>query len=309
MLNEIIEKLYTIEHIPSHPAIKKKIDTALTMINLKTMEGIDELAELISYDPSLSIELLKIANSNSYGFRKKISSIKHALQILDTDLIHLIINQHPSLPGLAMYDARVNEEFIKLLKHSIEVHEIIRIIVERLLEKNIIEETIVGEMLSAAVIHDIGFYFVLAYFPEYYFNIIHNIKNIEKPMVKPDSNKLPDHSIIGSILCEYWNLPSFIKTSITFHHIPWAADIEERGNTIGTDILYVGDCISDSYYTLYHNENDIYTINENIIMRQNLLKIMESLGLDITLIPDIKNRSDKRIDDIYRKFGFSSPAS
>ena len=52
----------------------------------------DDIAEIISIDPSLTLRLLKIVNSAFYGFRGEIDTVSHALGVVGTEqLMQLVL--------------------------------------------------------------------------------------------------------------------------------------------------------------------------------------------------------------------------
>jgi HD-like signal output (HDOD) protein len=56
------------------------------------VSDIDEIAELISYDPVLSSKLLKLANSALYNFPKQVESVQKAVQVLgDKQVYNLVV--------------------------------------------------------------------------------------------------------------------------------------------------------------------------------------------------------------------------
>jgi len=297
MLQNILQKLYSIEHIPSHPVIRARLQDVLSGFDPHNKEKTDELTRFISYDPSLMLELLKIANSDSFGFRNKISSIENALLIMERDLIELVISQHPVIPNLEAY--KEDSEFIKLIKHSIEVHSFVQMILERIPKNKLPDDNVRKEILTASILHDMGLIFLLIYFPDYYTELIKSIKMSENVQIKSHSF-IPDHSLISSVLCEYWHLPANITSSISFHHYPWTSDESCR---LGAEILYAADTISNTFYELYYGENDVYTIDEHIVMRRNLLDILERLEIDIIGIAEMRIQSAMTTDDLYSDLG------
>ena len=68
MLEDILNRIYTIEHIPTIPTVKEAINSIVTG-KIEKEETYIKLAEFLAFDPSLTIEFLKIANSNSFGFK------------------------------------------------------------------------------------------------------------------------------------------------------------------------------------------------------------------------------------------------
>src|SRR6056297_1386139 len=78
---KIIKELDNIESIPATVTKVYKL--------LKKREDVDfkELVRLIEYDPSLTTNILKYANSAYYGFKYKITSLHQALIRVGTDKI------------------------------------------------------------------------------------------------------------------------------------------------------------------------------------------------------------------------------
>jgi len=69
-------------------------DTCLKIKDIidNNISDIDEIAELISYDPVLSSKLLRLANSALYSFPKQVVSVQKAVQLLgDTQVYNLVI--------------------------------------------------------------------------------------------------------------------------------------------------------------------------------------------------------------------------
>ncbi len=302
MLKDLLHKLYTIEHIPSLPFIKNKVQEILADFDAGKNSNLDELTKYLSYDPSLTLELLKIANSDSFGFKHKISSLHNALQLLDKDLIKLVISQHPIVPDLEIYHSKIEEMIIKLIKHSIEVNIILQNIFEIALQDRFKDRDQQNELLTASTLHDIGLIFLLIYYPDRFSEILERMQEDMTIRDKKRNFELPDHSFISSIICEFWNLPPSIRNSIAFHHFPWDGDENYR---TATEILYLADSISSSFYDIFNIEDDIYTIEEHIIMRRNLLDIIERLEIDIIKIAEIRMISLTQADALYSDLGLN----
>ena len=302
MLQNILQKLYAIEHIPSHPLIRDRLRTFLSGFDLNNKDKIDELIKYIVYDPSLTLELLKIANSDSFGLKNKISSIDNALLIMEKDLMELVISQHPVIPSLEIYN-NYYDEFLKLVRHSIEVYSLTQLILGEISEKIIPDNDVRKELLTAAILHDMGLIFLLVYFPGEYAELIGNIKASETVHGKTRHGFTVDHSMISSLLCGHWHLPENIVNAIAFHHSPWTGD---EGCRLGAEIIYVADTISDSFYDLYYDDNDMYTADEHIVMRRNLLEILDKLGIDIVKIAEIRTYCDVILKSRFSDLGIVS---
>lgn len=304
MERELFEKLYTLDHIPALPSVWKSVNSMLVGAHIDNPTVLEYISGLICYDPSLTIELLKIANSEVYGFKRKVSSVLDALRVLNNDLIKLIFTQHPVLPDLRMYDKKLREELALLVKHSIEVnicaHELMKVIKVEDHEEKIVKD----EVLAAATIHDIGLYFLAVYFPHEYLPWIEGVRETGLNMRKRKKEvyALPDHSLIGSVLSDIWNLPPSIVRSLALHHSPWAG-YEKWG--LESDIVYLADCFSPHYYRLYYGE-DVYTVYEHIAMKNKITDTMERLRIDYQETPGIINRVKERSGAVFRELGLEA---
>ena len=69
--------------LPSPPAIALKILEAVR----EEENSFEDLARIVSVDPSLSARILKIANSSLYGLAAPVSSLAQATSLLGTDAL------------------------------------------------------------------------------------------------------------------------------------------------------------------------------------------------------------------------------
>ena len=300
MLKKILPKLYSVEHIPSHPVIKRKLEDIL-IHNKKDTNCIEALMPLIIFDPSLTMEFLRIANSQSFCFQNKISSLEHALLILDNELIRLIIKQHPGLTNQGPMDKIIEKEFRMFIKHSIEVRIILENMLKGPLEKVRFKDVSHEEFLTSAILHDIGFFYTLIFSLEEHLGIRDSIKQGNTVLRKNMKQKIfTDHDIIGAVLCEYWNLPNIITSAISFHHYPWGVTNKYR---VGAELIYMADNLSDSYYEINFGQDDIYSVDEHIIMKKRLMTIFEKYGLNMVDIAGLRIRSTEESQTLFAQIG------
>jgi len=300
MLKNILQKLYSIDHIPSLPLIKFRVEELCQSHVQNKVVNIEKLLEYVVFEPSLTIEFLKIANTDSFGFNNKISSVEKALHILDNELMRLILMQHPVIPFLKEFDEIVRAEFLKLTKHSIEVRVVMKKLIEAIKNKKLLSHLTGSELLTAATLHDIGLIFLLIYFPKEYFEISDQIKKSHMVQSRWKQTKsLPDHSLLSGLLCQNWNLPRVITSAVTFHHCPWSSTATHK---LGIELLYVADNLSPFYYEIFY-ESDIFTIEEHLIMKKQLLAIVEKLGIKIFDLARLRFAAAEKCEKIYNTFG------
>ncbi len=69
--------------LPSPPAIALKILEAVR----EEENSFDDLARIVSTDPSLSVRILRVANSSLYGLNQPVDSLAQATGIIGTDAL------------------------------------------------------------------------------------------------------------------------------------------------------------------------------------------------------------------------------
>ncbi len=72
--------------LPSPPAIALKILEAVR----QEENSFDDLARIIRADPSLSVRILKVANSSLYGLTQPVDSLAQATGLIGTDALKIL---------------------------------------------------------------------------------------------------------------------------------------------------------------------------------------------------------------------------
>ena len=91
-MNKSLEWLRLVKSLPSPP---EQINHVLVAID--SSSSVDyNIVEIIQYDPSMALSVLKVANSPLYGYSTKISSLQQAADLLGTGTIKDIILRTPN---------------------------------------------------------------------------------------------------------------------------------------------------------------------------------------------------------------------
>lgn len=229
MREEIIKKLDTIESIPA------TVTKVYKLLNKREDVDFKELVRLIEYDPSLTTNILKYANSAYYGFKYKITSLHQALIRIGTDKIFDLViaaSVGPILKqGVKGYDLPRG----KLWEHSVGV----AIGTEQLAKELKIDAP--GYLFTAGLLIDIG-KIVLGSF----------INVNPQPIVELAFEKhIPfdvaerrilgiDHTEVGALLLERWGIPEEIVEVERWHHQP---DRFEGDKTV-VDLVHAADTLT-----------------------------------------------------------------
>ena len=203
--------LQYIESLPSLPAV------AVTVLSMSLDDDVDldYLAKLIESDPSISMKILKFANSVAMGSGGTAANIKQAAVVLGLNRVRCIL-----------LSICVQKWFLQGKRDRIPTFEV--------LWSHSITAAVSGELLAeiscpklkddaflAGLLHDIGKLVMCVYLPEEY-KKLRVLENGNKYIdIAAEQNVLNmDHTLIGRFLATKWGLPSSLVDSIWLHHQP-----------------------------------------------------------------------------------------
>ncbi|MBT3922026.1 MAG: HDOD domain-containing protein [Nitrospina sp.] len=177
----------------------------------------DDIAEIISLDPSLTLRLLKIVNSAFYGFRGEVETIPHAMGIVGTEqlmqlvLATTVVGQFKNIPK-----DMVNMEYF--WKHSVACGLAARAI-------NEVREANEGESIFVAgLLHDVGRLVMCLKVPDQLKIVLDFAKKSGDRWYKAEAKYFGfDHGGVGGALLRTWNLPKKLQEAVAHHHFPASA--------------------------------------------------------------------------------------
>ena len=210
--NEIYRKIYSrIEELPTLPVITIKLLKAFEDKNYNAAN----IAELISWDASLTSKILKIANSAYYGFQQQVSSLQYAIALLGLTMIKSlalslgVITSLPDSPGSRFFNPE------KLWLHNIAaatVMESIKTKVERVPQES--------PLFVIGMLHDTGKIVLDQFFNEKFTAVLESLHtDTSKELHIKEKNIIGvDHCDVGAMLFQRWHFPETIVTPIQLHH-------------------------------------------------------------------------------------------
>ncbi|KAA0257806.1 HDOD domain-containing protein [Deferribacter autotrophicus] len=206
MSRELLEKLETIEDLPTMPQTAKKV---LDILN-KPDFSFAELVSVISKDMNITASILRLANSALYSPRNEIKNLTQALSFLGANNIKNLV--------VALSTKALFENFkASLLIHKVWEHSVAVAIYARIISlktnNKVSEETFLIGML-----HDIGVIIMNQYIDNYEIMISEIYGSNESLYEKEKELFGLTHSEVGAKLAEIWNLPDIYSDSILHHH-------------------------------------------------------------------------------------------
>jgi HD-like signal output (HDOD) protein len=218
---EIDPKTFLYNHceLPALPEILIQIQQLMTSNEFTATK----ISNLISNDPSMVAEILKVANSAYYSFAKEIKEVKFAVAYMGINEVYRIILSLSVVNSLSSDDKK---SFNKLWQHSVYTA-----LCARHLSRKYEPLVSAGEVWAAAILHDIGKLVYLKFFPEHFRALFeYSEKNGVLFSESEKKFKLPKSSYLGVLLCDRWRLPIRVKEACEFH------GMYDLSNSTGTSI-------------------------------------------------------------------------
>mgnify|MGYP003966136279 FL=1 len=177
----------------------------------------DDIAEIITLDPSLTVRLLKIVNSAFYGLRGEVETIPHAMGIVGTEqlmqlvLATTVVGQFKNIPKDMM-------DMDYFWKHSVACGLSARAINEAR------EENEGESIFVAGLLHDIGRLVMCLKVPDQLKIVLGFAKKSGDRWYKAEAKYFGfDHGGVGGALLRAWTLPKKLQEAVAHHHFPASA--------------------------------------------------------------------------------------
>ncbi len=253
-----------IEKITNLPTLPTTISAILREMANPESSAIG-LAKLISSDQSLAGSILRVVNSAYYNFPRKIGSLTDAIVILGYKGIRSIIL---SVTAFRFFTTGASDylDRKKLWNHALAC----AIIADYLNRKFKVGEE---NIFEAGLLHDIGKVVFDYLDPELYQDAVKEAKRKDNPLLSVEPSYFgADHSEVGTLLANHWNLPENIVQAIRYHHQPEKAN-HEFLNTISlislsnsiTYALELGDSVGQTIPPLSPTVFETLKIKESFI--------------------------------------------
>ncbi|MHB8068338.1 MAG: HDOD domain-containing protein [Desulfobaccales bacterium] len=202
--------LRSLKNLPPFPMVAQR---TLLLLN-KPEVSINELVEVVKFDPAITANILRISNSAYFGLRREIHSLHQALLLLGTQELLKIIIASGATRVFAAPTPGYFAERQGLWRHSVSCG----LMVDVLCRELSLPDQAAG--FTAGLMHDIG-KVVLSLFVEQKFHEIMEV--VEKQGVSfQAAEKIilgVDHAEMGGEMARMWDFPDRLRLAITYHHL------------------------------------------------------------------------------------------
>jgi len=204
-----------IESIDYLPPMPRNVTSLINLLN-KTDIDVDQVVELIQYDPALTAQVIRHCNSAFFGGAPASDLHEATARVGYSEIFQLVVAL--STAGLMRPQQK---------GYGIEVGE---------LWKHCISAALVGKFVAAdrgadaslvftaCMLHDLGKVALSRSLEAKYDEVIAETKRSQCPMLLVERNLLGfDHAEVGGRLLQQWNFPVELVQAVQFHHDPVAA--------------------------------------------------------------------------------------
>jgi putative nucleotidyltransferase with HDIG domain len=206
---QMINKIDRISDLPTLPTVAMEINRLLQDVNAP----IEKLVDMLEKDQSMVLKILRLVNSSFYGFRSKISNLRHAVTLMGYSTV-----QH-AVVTVAVIDSLKTETTLKgfditsFWTHSLSVGVMCRHLAAQT------KLTVPNEAFTAGLIHDIGKVVLVSHFPEVFVDLMETVAKDEITFYAAEkAGDTYPHNLIGSNLARRWMLPQPLDLAIRHHH-------------------------------------------------------------------------------------------
>jgi HD-like signal output (HDOD) protein len=207
---DIDPKTFLRQHftLPALPEVVSQVQNLIQDDNA----DMAQVAQLISGEPALVAQVLKVVNSAYYGLPREVTKVNFAIAFLGLSEVYRMILSLSVIDALAIKE---RGELNKFWFHSFYSAMCTKFIAKRYEPQLSFEE-----LWSAGILHDIGKLVYLRFFPDHYkalrrFSQEHGclFSEAERDL------SLPTSFFLGTLLCDHWRLPGTIRAACEFHSL------------------------------------------------------------------------------------------
>ncbi len=209
------------EHLPEYiekiPVIPQVGQRLLNTVQ-KPDVTLSEVVSIIKEDPSLSMTILKMANSAYYAGLQEVKDLLTACSRLGLKVITNTAQVYASQKVFQSDNPKLNEEFQRLWKHSVATaHASYELAV-------LVAEPRPEEMFLAGLLHDVGHIVLL--------QIINEVKSpvLSQLLSSPELTRevlMQFHPLVSLFILQKWEIPDEFAVLAFSHHEPTLTPMEE----------------------------------------------------------------------------------
>ncbi|MEJ2200264.1 MAG: response regulator [Desulfuromonadaceae bacterium] len=223
---------------------------------------IDQVEGIVRQDAAACADLLRWANSAMFGQRGKVETLRRAIMLLGTDVVESLILsmaiERTIAPRVEGFDLK------GLQRHAMGCAQVARWLA---LQQPETDRELADQAFIAGLLHDIGVLAAAGVFSESFGRVIALARERRIPLAEAEDEILEtNHTIIGSILADWWTLPKFIGSVVRWHLQPEKA----KEHQLLVEIVALANVLSYEFGFGFNGSGRPPVISEKLLARYSL---------------------------------------
>lgn len=181
----------------------------------------DDVADVISKDPAVSANVLRIVNSAYYGLQVRVSSISLAVSVLGFSMTKRVALKAAVFSKFANRDSNLPKDLFDPL--AFWRHSIFTGIATRVLgaESSVLAQANAEDLYICGLLHDLGKIILAENLPDEFAALLEEAKRTGRQVHELEQERFGfTHADVGSVLAIKWFLPEDLTIGIRYHHRP-----------------------------------------------------------------------------------------
>ena len=205
------------------PSLSTTVAKVLQVCNSPSASP-NDLNRVISLDPVLTGQVLKLINSAYYGLPSRITSLPRAIIMLGINTVKNLVLATSVLGSFKNSMGMRQLSIDAFWAHSLCVGVTAKALAQ-IQQVPVIEQE---EFFVAGLLHDLGKLPMMACFPDVYEATIEQADEEQRPLFGAERQRIGfNHCQVGRMIAAHWKLNGNIGNAIIFHHQPLDAQSEK----------------------------------------------------------------------------------
>jgi putative nucleotidyltransferase with HDIG domain len=229
-MQAVDDYIHNVRFLPPAPRIVPELMKLLKQTDVDS----SKVVKLISFDPALTANVLRICNSAYFGGATPTSDLQEAVTRLGFQQVYQLVAAAMGARMLGAPQSGYGLDEGELWKHSVAVAVTAQVMARKLGD----DENLV---FTAALLHDIGKIILAQALESIYPKLIRETEINQQSLLESEKKLLGvQHAEVGARLLERWKVPPNIVSAVWFHHSPKAAGHHQRL----ASFIYMADMIA-----------------------------------------------------------------
>ncbi len=217
-MQAIDDYISNLRHLPPAPRVVPEL---MRLLNQPDVDS-SKVVKMISFDPALTANVLRICNSAYFGAATPTSDLQEAVTRLGFQQVYQLVAAATGARLLSAAQIGYGLEQGELWKHSVASAVAAQIIARKLGD----DENLV---FTATLLHDIGKIVLSHSLNGQYSKIVKETETNQQSLLDAEKKLLGvNHAEVGGQLLNRWKFPPNIVSAVWFHHTPKGAGAHQR---------------------------------------------------------------------------------